>query len=103
MTDLSYDEWATSPGYREQALARLDLPRRDNSLGKVAAYGGGSSFEQGVVQGEDLSTTQRWRGLYDTDMDYRHILRTARETPEFLSNLGHVYPDDADILSSLKL
>ncbi|MHA3978277.1 hypothetical protein ACW9UR_11380 [Halovulum sp. GXIMD14794] len=97
-TPVCYDRWFESADYRAERLAALGLPVRDNRLGRVSPYGGGSSFEQ-VKRGQDLSAGDRWQAMMP-DPEYRAWLAKAAQNESFMAALAAVFPTDADILSA---
>lgn len=90
---MSYDAWVADEGYRAAKLAELDLPVRDNSLGRTASYGGGSSFAgRGQVAARDV--TERWRSMAG-DALYRALVERTLADPERRALLEQFYPESA--------
>lgn len=89
---ISYDAWVLDEDYRRTKLDELGLPLKDNGLGEVASYGGGSSFD-GHAKVEAQTLTERWRGMQD-DEAYRLIVRLTMRDPELRSLIGQFYPAD---------
>ena len=97
---LCYDDWASDEAYREKALARLNLPGQDLSLGAVQRYGGGSSF-QDAADATDLRTDQRSAQMAD-DHEYQMLLWTAARDDGFMAKLSRVFPADAKRLDTVR-
>ena len=97
---LCYDAWKEDDAYRKAALARLDLPGVDLSLGRVQRYGGGSSFQGQDAQTQDLGTSERATQMAD-DHEYQMLLWTAARDDRFIARLKTVFPTDADRLTGL--
>ncbi|APX10448.1 hypothetical protein [Tateyamaria omphalii] len=97
---LCYDNWTADERYRKEALARLDLPGCDLSLGGVQRFGGGSSF-QDATEASDLQTDQRSAQMAE-DHEYRMLLWTAARDDSFMTKLAHHFPGDAKRLEQLR-
>lgn len=100
LTGICYDRWVASAAYRRDLLASLGLPEKDNDLGAVPHYGGGSSFQPDAETGAELQTDRRSAAMA-TDPEYRMILWLAAQDPEFIARLRPGFPDDAAHLSDL--
>lgn len=98
LVPVSYDRWFESEDYRAECLSELGLQLRDNRLGRVSPYGGGSSFEK-VRRAEDLATGSRWQTMMP-DPEYRAWLAKAAQNESFMAALAAVFPHDADMLAS---
>ncbi|WP_293576505.1 hypothetical protein [Phaeobacter sp.] len=97
---ICYDHWVESDLYRAQRLQALGLEVRDNSLGMVQAYGGGSSFQPKATTATELDVMNRWRGMAK-DPEYRAVLSLAALDDVFVSRLTSLFPDDATHLMTL--
>lgn len=100
VTPICYDDWCASEGYRAGLLDRLGLARRDNSLGPVQPYGGGSSFQKDAADPAQLDTAARWKAMAG-DPEYRAILTLSAMDPALMSQLDAVFPQDAAQLRAL--
>ncbi len=97
---VDFDQWASTARYRLEKLAELGLPEVDNGLGRVQAYGGGSSFTgfQGAVEAQAL--TSRWETMKD-DPFALGFLRIAVADEAFMAALEQSYPEDTGIIMRL--
>lgn len=100
VTPICYDDWCASTTYRAGLLDRLGLTQRDNTLGAVQPYGGGSSFQKDATDPADLEVAARWMQMAD-DFEYRAILTLAAMDAAFMARLDAVFPDDAAQLRGL--
>ena len=91
---ICYDTWVADVPYRAEALAQLDLPEIDNSLGPVQRYGGGSSFQKDAAEASALETSARWRHMAE-DAEYQSVLRMAALDGDLLSLVERFFPEDA--------
>lgn len=98
VTAICYDDWTSSEPYRAAILNRLGLPLRDNTLGAVQSYGGGSSFQKAAQQPADLQTDLRWQQMA-TDPEYQALLHIAARDTALTDQLSQVFPQDAAQLS----
>ncbi|MFY0596856.1 MAG: hypothetical protein JXQ85_10535 [Cognatishimia sp.] len=96
---VNYDRWIARPLYRERVLQALGLPLKDNSLGKVQRYGGGSSFQKDAVRAEELNADQRWLEMAN-DGSFQIILLAASQDEALLALLRQLMPKDADLLAN---
>ncbi len=99
LVPICYDDWQVSPEYRAVRLAQLGLPMRDNSIGRVQAYGGGSSFQDKAVSASDLTTDRRYEQMAG-DPDFRGILSIAARDDMLVRQLEQHFPQDAERLSA---
>jgi hypothetical protein len=85
---ISYNRWVSSRGYRRGIARRLGLKHNDSAALRVAACGGGSSFDGTDHDGRalEMDVFGRWRA-YAGDEEYRAIF-----TPE-LRRLAHAASD----------
>ncbi|SEP14613.1 hypothetical protein SAMN04490248_12918 [Salinihabitans flavidus] len=94
---VCYDSWLASETYRARVLGRLELPLRDNSLGDVQSYGGGSSFQKDAAAPDQLATSERWQ-LMVPSPDYQVLLLTASQDERLLDLMGELMPEDLAML-----
>jgi hypothetical protein len=99
-TGICYDDWVRSEGYRATILAKLDLPARDNSLGQVQSYGGGSSFQKQANSADELETGQRWQQMSE-DPEFAAVLNLAAHDTKLTRRLERVFPRDAALLARI--
>ncbi|WP_425043272.1 hypothetical protein [Primorskyibacter sp. S87] len=97
---IPYDTWRSSESFRGEVLRRLGLPERDNTLGKVQGYGGGSSFQADAEDPAKLSTDRRWQQQAD-DPEYQALLHLAARDTLLAERLKRHFPEDAMRLSRL--
>ncbi|MCF6231972.1 MAG: hypothetical protein L3J36_02530 [Rhodobacteraceae bacterium] len=97
---ICYDAWATSLTYRADILNRLNLPIRDNSLGAVQHYGGGSSFQKQAQSPQDLQTARRWQQMSD-DPEFQAIALLASQDAALTRQLTQHFPQDAARLAQI--
>jgi hypothetical protein len=96
---ISYDRWFAAPDYRAQVLAELGLPCRDNGLGRVSNYGGGSSFEAGVRDAAELNANDRRTQMRDDPL-YAATVARMRADAGFMARLAALYPQDTDAMTA---
>ncbi len=97
---ICYDAWVTAPAYRAEKLGQLGLPVKDNALGDIQRYGGGSSFQQEAAKGQDLGAHKRWIEMVE-DSEYLVMLWTVAQDAAFLAVLQDHFPDDVELLKPL--
>ena len=97
---ICYDAWAKSQTYRADILNRLNLTPRDNTLGAVQHYGGGSSFQKQVQSPQDLQTAHRWQQMSD-DPEFQAIALLASHDAALTHQLTQHFPRDAARLAQL--
>ncbi|MDE4140342.1 MULTISPECIES: hypothetical protein [Rhodobacterales] len=97
---ISYDRWCGDAAYRAALLGELGLETRDNTLGTVQRYGGGSSFQKEAQSAEDLQTDQRWRQMAG-DAEYQAVLHLAARDTALTDRLSRLFPADAAVLSGI--
>lgn len=88
-----YDTWFRDEAYRARILARCGLPVRDNSIGAVQSFAGGSTFEGVTQDAAALATLDRWRQMKDDPL-FLDLLRVAAADPAFLADLARHFPED---------
>lgn len=99
ITGICYDAWAGSENTRLALLDRLRLTPRDNALGKVQRYGGGSSFDE-KGEGAKLGTLSRADQMADNP-EYQVMLWSVAHDVAFVERLMVHFPDDAERLVRL--
>ena len=59
---VNYNKWCSSKKYRAELANSLGIVFTDHGFGKVAKFGGGSSFDSTKYDGQasEMETTQRW-------------------------------------------
>lgn len=97
---ICYDSWVNSPRYRDDVLGQLGLPTNDNALGDIQRYGGGSSFQQEALSGQDLGAHQRWIEMIE-DAEYLVSLWVAAQDADLLEAVSQFFPDDVALLQPL--
>jgi len=100
LTCICYDRWVADQAYREALLTELQLPVRDNGLGQVQRYGGGSSFQQDVAAPEQLQTTNRWPQMAD-DPEFQAVLHLAARDTTLMRRLARFFPEDKTRLTQI--
>jgi len=98
MVPICYDWWFMDGAYREGVLGQLGLPVKDNTIGSVQSYGGGSSFQKNAAAPEDLQTGDRWRQMAN-DPDFRAFLGIAARELDLMAQVDAHFPEDAARLS----
>lgn len=104
---ICYDDWFASEPYRAGVLDQLGLPVRDNAIGAIQGYGGGSSFQKDAATPEDLQTSERWRQMAD-DPEFRAFLSIAAREVDLMAQVERHFPEDAarllqsDLVTSAK-
>ncbi|MSU89571.1 hypothetical protein GE300_08070 [Rhodobacteraceae bacterium 2CG4] len=101
ITPVCYDRWFASAAHRAALLQTLGLPVRDNRLGRVSNYGGGSSF-QDLRNADGLGVLSRWMELMP-DPGYRAHLAQAAQNEAFMAAMAALFPVDADVMASERL
>jgi hypothetical protein len=94
---ICYDRWTASADYRAELLLQLGLEQRDNSLGQVQNYGGGSSFQKEASSAAELETDRRWQQMRG-DAEYQALLHLASRDAALLAELEALCPEDATYL-----
>lgn len=97
---ICYDAWVSSDAYRTEILGTLGLPVRDNGLGQVQRFGGGSSFQKKARDPAQLDSTDRDAAMAD-DPEYQMLLWTAAHDVPFMETLIAHFVDDAERLVTL--
>lgn len=99
-TCICYDDWVRSERYRAMILGQLELPVRDNSLGPVQRYGGGSSFQKQANSADELETSRRWQKMAE-DPEFAAVLNLAAHDPKLTGRLERLFPRDAALLARI--
>lgn len=97
---ICYDDWYAKDTYRSHVLEQLGFPQRDNSLGQVQRYGGGSSFQADAADARELTSLGRADQLAN-DPEYKLFLWLASHDTGFMRRLARVFPEDAHRLTVL--
>ncbi|ASC70720.1 hypothetical protein XM38_016650 [Halomicronema hongdechloris C2206] len=73
---IAFNQWFTQADYRQRLADALDLPFTDHGLDRITHHGGGSSFEQQVLQGKasHMKVLERFKGFLDHP-DFIQIFR----------------------------
>ncbi len=100
LVTICYDRWVASESYRAELLQDLGLQQRDNGLGKVQAYGGGSSFQKEAASATELQTDRRWTQMRG-EPEYQAILHLAARDMALLAAMGALFPKDAAYLKTV--
>ncbi|WP_306153510.1 hypothetical protein [Roseovarius sp. MMSF_3281] len=100
MVPICYDRWFVDGAYREDVLGQLGLPVKENAIGDVQSYGGGSSFQKDAAAPEELQTGERWRQMAD-DADFRAFLGIAAREVDLMAQVEAHFPEDAARLSDV--
>lgn len=99
-TPICYDDWVEDDAYRAGILESLGFAIRDNCLGKVQRYGGGSSFEGHTDHVAPQDVRQRWKQMA-SDAEYQIVLWLAAQDEAFVERLKLVFPVDAEMLEAV--
>lgn len=99
-TCICYDDWVRDESYRAAILTQIGLPVRDNSLGQVQRYGGGSSFQKQADCADDLQTARRWQQMAE-DPEFAAVLHLAAQDTVLTDRLERLFPRDAALLARI--
>lgn len=99
LVPVNYDRWIARPVYRETILETLGLPCKDNSLGVVQPYGGGSSFQKDATRAEELNAAYRWREMAN-DPSFQIVLLAASQDADLVKLMQKLMPKDAGLLAN---
>lgn len=99
-TCICYDDWVKDENYRAKILAQLGLPVRDNTLGQVQSYGGGSSFQKQVESADELEVSRRWHQMAE-DQEFAAVLQLSAHDTVLTSRLERLFPRDAALLARI--
>ena len=99
VTGICYDSWAASAETRAALLDRLGLPCRDNGLGEVQRFGGGSSFSS-TAKPEALETLSRADQMAQ-DPEFQVMLWSVAHDAAYVEALIPHFPQDAERLARL--
>ena len=97
---ICYDRWHADADHRSELLEQLGLPARDNRLGPVQAYGGGSSFQKAASDAGELEIDKRWTQMAD-DIEYQAILALSAQDKALTGVLGRMFPKDREVLGQI--
>ena len=90
---VSYDRWVSRVKYRSSILRALGFEEKDNRLGAVQRYGGGSSFQPDAKEAKTLSPLTRWHDMVN-DAEFQLILLAASQYKELRSVMAEVIPQE---------
>lgn len=93
LTCIAYDRWYQDSAYRAGVLAGLGLPLMDNGLGRVQAYGGGSSFQKDASDASELNTGARWHEMAN-DPEFQAVLHLSARDQALMDPLSRLFPED---------
>lgn len=97
---ICYDRWVADAGYRAERLAALGLDLRDNGLGQVTRYGGGSSFQKEAAESGELATDRRFVEMMQNPL-YQAVLQIAARDETLVARIQTLFPADAEILGRI--
>lgn len=100
LTCICYDNWVQDESYRAMILTQLGLPVRDNTLGRVQQYGGGSSFQKQADNADDLDIARRWHQMAE-DQEFAAVLQLAAHDTVLTGLLERLFPRDAALLARI--
>ncbi|MVO15059.1 hypothetical protein [Parasedimentitalea huanghaiensis] len=99
-TCICYDDWMRDESYRAAILNQLNLPVRDNTLGRVQRYGGGSSFQKEADSVDKLQTNRRWQQMAE-EPEFAAVLQLAAHDTALTDRLERLFPRDAALLARI--
>lgn len=97
---VCFDRWVSDADHRSDLLDQLGFPERDNGLGDVQSYGGGSSFQKETNDADELKTDHRWMQMAE-DAEYRSVLAVSARDDALTQILGRFFPRDQEILGRI--
>ncbi len=97
---ICYDRWVAQDDYRADRLAMLGLEMRDNRLGQVTRYGGGSSFQKETAESGELATDRRFAEMLQDPL-YQAVLQIAARDAALVARIRTLFPRDAEILARI--
>ncbi len=97
---ICYDRWVAEEDYRAERLAALGLVLRDNGLGQVTRYGGGSSFQKEAAESGELATDRRFVEMMQNPL-YQAVLQIAARDEALVARIQTLFPRDAEILGRI--
>lgn len=100
VTGICYDDWFAGEEYRAETLQKLGLELRDNAVGDVQKYGGGSSFQKQATDPQQLDTQNRWRQMAG-DPCFQAVLMLATQDDALMDVVSRRFPADAAVLTRL--
>ena len=99
---VCYDNWMADEAYRSDLLQQLGLEARDNGIGPVTRYGGGSSFQKDASQSAELATDRRYVEMM-ADPLYQAVLQVAARDAVLVSRIKTLFPRDAEVLARVAM
>ena len=97
---IRYHAWLDDAEYRSGVLKEIGLELKDDSTGRVEAYGNGSSFQPEATDAEELRPLDRWKAMQD-DPEYRIVVWLALQDSSFAAKLEQVFPESIGPLGEL--
>ena len=98
MVSIHYDRWCQSSDYRAATLKTLGMECRDDDLGAVQRYGGGSSFQKETQEAHDLSVHERWRMMAD-DQEFQIVRMAAQQDTRLQNLMERLMPQEATLVA----
>lgn len=98
---ICYDCWVSTPEARLSVLEQLGLQLRDNGLGPVQAYGGGSSFQPDERKATALQVLERWQAMQE-DPEFLALVTLISSDPGLMARIATFFPQDHEILMRLR-
>jgi hypothetical protein len=95
---ICYDRWVAEEDYRAERLAALGLALRDNGLGQITRYGGGSSFQKEAAETAELATDRRFAAMMQDPL-YQAVLQIAARDATLVARIETLFPRDAEVLA----
>lgn len=98
---ICYDDWLNDAKYRADVLAQLEFSQKDDNLGDVQPYGGGSSFQPDEEDVGKLGTDRRWQQMA-RDPVFQIVLWLTAQDDTLMERLEIIFPEDADRLRTVR-
>ena len=97
---IRYDAWLEDADYRADVLQNIGFELKDDSTGRVEAYGNGSSFQPDATDAQELRPLDRWKAMHD-DTEYRIVVWLALQDRSFAAKLEQVFPESIGPIGEL--
>ncbi|MEM7319526.1 MAG: hypothetical protein AAF408_10955 [Pseudomonadota bacterium] len=97
---VCYDDWFSSPETRQNVLKRIGLECRDNDIGDVQKYGGGSSFQEVDGHAGQLEPGQRWQQMRH-DPEFLAVLSLIGQDETLMAKVSVHFPEDIERVERL--